>query len=142
MVGHAQSIQAQLTSMVLGGVFARLPGLRYVLIEGGFGWAPALGWRLDKAWKRLKVEVPELTKAPSEYIREQVWFTTQPMEEPEVKAHVQDLIGWIGWDRLLFATDYPHWDFDDPEAAMAFRMTEGQRAGIMRENAVALYTRG
>ncbi len=142
MVGHAQSIQVQLTSMVVCGVFARLPKLRYVLIEGGFGWAPSLGWRLDKAWKRLKSEVPELTKAPSEYIHEQVWFSTQPMEEPEVRDHVLDLIGWIGWDRLLFATDYPHWDFDNPDAAMAFRMTAGQRAGIMRENAVALYTRG
>ena len=141
MVGHAQSIQVQLTSMVVCGVFARLPRLRYVLIEGGFGWAPSLGWRLDKAWRRLKAEVPELTKAPSEYIREQVWFTTQPMEEPDVREHVLDTIGWIGWDRLLFATDYPHWDFDDPASAAAIRMTEAQRQGIMRENAVALYTR-
>jgi len=27
-----------------------------VLIESGFGWLPALGWRLDKHWKRLKDE--------------------------------------------------------------------------------------
>ena len=141
MLGHAQSIQAQLTSMILNGVFARLPALRYVLIEGGFGWAPALGWRLDKAWRRLRMEVPELTQAPSEYMRQNVWFTTQPMEEPESRDHVLDTIGWIGWDRILFASDYPHWDFDDPDTAITIRLTEAQRAGIMRENALAVYGR-
>ena len=52
MVGHAQACQAQLTSMVIEGVFERLPRLRFVLIEGGFGWLPSLAWRLDRAWKR------------------------------------------------------------------------------------------
>jgi predicted TIM-barrel fold metal-dependent hydrolase len=139
MVGHAQSIQAQLTSMILNGVFARLPKLRYVLIEGGFGWVPALAWRLDKAWRRLRSEVPDLTMAPSETIRSQVWFTTQPMEEPETRAQVLDTIGWIGWDRLLFASDYPHWDFDAPDQALAVAMTPAQRQGVMRDNALALY---
>ena len=139
MVGHAQSCQAQLTSMVLNGVFARLPKLKYVLIEGGFGWVPALAWRLDKHFSRLRQEIPELTRLPSEYIRSQVWFTTQPMEEPEPRAHVLDTIEWIGWDRLLFATDYPHWDFDDPDHVMPFRITQEQRVKIFRDNALELY---
>jgi len=36
------------------------------------------------------------------------------MEEPAKREQVLDAIDWIGWDRLLFATDYPHWDYDDP----------------------------
>jgi hypothetical protein len=56
-----------------------------------------------------------LKRPPSEYIRSQVWLTTQPMEEPAIKSQALDAIDWIGWDRLLFATDYPHWDYDDPE---------------------------
>ena len=36
------------------------------------------------------------------------------MEEPQPREHVLDAIDWIGWDRLMFATDYPHWDYDDP----------------------------
>ena len=63
-------------------------------------------------------ELPHLKRLPSEYVREKVWWTTQPMEEPERQRHVLDVIGWLGWDRLLFATDYPHWDFDDPAAVL------------------------
>ncbi len=139
MVGHAQSCQAQLASLVLCGVFARLPALRFVLIEGGFGWVPALCWRMDRAWRRLRAETPELDRLPSDYIRSQVWFTTQPMEEPEKRTQVLDTIEWIGWDRLLFATDYPHWDFDDPEHVLPLRLTEAQRTAVMRGNAEAVY---
>ncbi|GAA0002014.1 hypothetical protein BRDID11002_20150 [Bradyrhizobium diazoefficiens] len=71
---------------------------------------------MDKAWQRLRSEVPHVKRPPSEYIREQVWWTTQPMEDPERREDLFDVIKWIGWDRLLFATDYPHWDYDEPVA--------------------------
>ncbi|HEY0420938.1 MAG TPA: amidohydrolase family protein [Acetobacteraceae bacterium] len=142
MVGHAQSLQAQLASMVIEGVFTQLPSLRFVLIEGGFGWVPSLSWRLDKHWSRLKAETPHLDRLPSEIIRSQVWFTTQPMEEPENRQHLADCIEWIGWDRLLFASDYPHWDFDDPMTSMPLRLTEAQRTAFYRGNAEAIYGAG
>jgi predicted TIM-barrel fold metal-dependent hydrolase len=80
-----------------------------------------------------------LRRLPSEYVREQVWLTTQPMEEPERRRHLTDAIGWIGWDRLLFATDYPHWDFDDPATALPIAVDEPQRNRLFRDNAIALY---
>jgi len=43
MVGHAQAQQALLVSMILEGVFERVPDLRVVLVEGGLAWAAALG---------------------------------------------------------------------------------------------------
>ena len=49
------------------------------------------------------------------------------------------MIEWIGWDRVLFATDYPHWDFDDPAHALPIEMTEAQRQAIFRENARTVY---
>jgi predicted TIM-barrel fold metal-dependent hydrolase len=139
MVSHAQCFQAHLASMVLEGVFERLPDLRFVLIEGGFGWVPSMCWRMDRVWKRLRSETPELKRLPSETIRSQVWFTTQPMEEPENTQHLADAIEWIGWDRLLFASDYPHWDFDDPARALQLRTTEAQREGFFLTNAQRLY---
>ncbi len=139
MVGHAQCQQADLCSLVLEGVFDRLPSLRMVMVEAGFAWAPALGWRLDKLWGRQRAEVPHVRRPPSESIRRQVWFTTQPMEEPEPRARLLDTIGWIGWDRLLFATDYPHWDYDDPATALPLKLSETQRRQVFAANAHALY---
>ena len=139
MTGHAQTCQAVLTSLVTEAVFARFPKLRVVLVEAGFAWAPPLAWRLDRVWSRLKVETPLLTRLPSDYIRDHVWWTTQPMEEPDPAEHLRDTIDWIGWDRLLFATDYPHWDFDDPATCMKLRITETQSRQFFVANARELY---
>jgi uncharacterized protein len=142
MTGHAQTCQAVLTSLVVEGVLARLPKLKVVLVEAGFAWAPALSWRLDRAWRRLRAETPHLTRLPSDYIREQVWWTTQPMEEPEPRSDLLDTIGWIGWDRLLFATDYPHWDYDDPATCLPLKVDAAQRQAFFLGNARAVYGAG
>jgi uncharacterized protein len=139
MASHAQSSMAGLASLVIEGVFERFPKLKVAMVEAGFAWAPAFAWRLDKTWKALRAETPHLKRLPSEYLREHVWWTTQPMEEPEPRSHVLDTIGWMGWDRLLFATDYPHWDFDDPAQALPLPISEDQRRLFFRENAFALY---
>ena len=139
MVGHAQASEAVVTSFVMEGVFARIPSLKLVMVEGGSAWAAALGWRMDKHWKTLRQEVPDLTMAPSEYMRRNVWYTTQPIEEPEPREQLAEAFEWIGWDRILFATDYPHWDFDDPAQALPVRMTDAQRRGVFLENAKAVY---
>ena len=78
--------------MVFEGVFERFPKLQVVLIEGGFAWVPALCWRMDKHWERMREEVPHVKRPPSEYVREHVWFTTQPIEEPENPQHLADIM--------------------------------------------------
>ncbi len=142
MVGHAQTSEAVVTSLVTEGVFARFPTLRVIMVEGGFAWAPALSWRLDKVWTRLKAETPMLSRAPSEYIRDHVWWTSQPMEEPEPREHLLDTMGWMGWDKVLFATDYPHWDFDDPATCLPLKLNEVDRRKFFIGNARAVYGLG
>jgi len=139
MVGHSQCQQSGLASLVLEGVFERFPKLNMIMIEAGFGWAPSLAWRLDKVWQRLRSEVPHLKRPPSEYISERVWWTTQPMEDPEKREHLLELIGWIGWDRLLFATDYPHWDYDDPSRVLPAGVSDAHREAFYLGNARKLY---
>ena len=56
-----------------------------------------------------------------------------PGEQPSAAARR------LGWDRLMFSTDYPHWDFDHPQEVLKFRMTEAQKAMVLRDNAKALY---
>ena len=43
-------------------------------------------WRLDKHWATMRDEVPHVKRPPSEYIREHIWYTTQPIEEPEIPS--------------------------------------------------------
>jgi predicted TIM-barrel fold metal-dependent hydrolase len=140
--GVSQTMQAVVVSLVVEGVFERFPGLRVVVMEGGLGWIPSLGWRLDKHWLRLRDEVPHLKRPPSEYIRQNVWFTTQPIEEPRRASDLMDLFERIGWDRILFSTDYPHWDFDDPRYAIKAPLSAAQRHQILFANAEAFYRLG
>jgi predicted TIM-barrel fold metal-dependent hydrolase len=96
-------------------------------------------WRLDKQWERMRSEVPHVKRPPSEYISENVWFTTQPIEEPENNRHLLDTLRWVGTDRLMFSTDYPHWDFDDPRYAFKVPLSPTERAQIFRDNAKRVY---
>ena len=136
---HSASLAASVTSLIVEGVFERFPDLKIVLIEAGFAWLPSLGWRLDQNWKRLKNEVPHLRHAPSEYLRQHFWVSTQPMEETEEPEHLIDIMDWIGWDKIMFASDYPHWDFDDPFLALPPSLSKDRRDKIYSANAKALY---
>ena len=133
------SMQTTIMSLIFEGVFERFPGLRFVMIEGGFGWVPAFGWRMDNHWRRMRSELVHVKRPPSEYLREHFWFTTQPMEEPETPEHLADLLDWIGRDRIMFSTDYPHWDFDDPKWVFKIKLPDDLKQAIFRGNAKALY---
>jgi predicted TIM-barrel fold metal-dependent hydrolase len=138
--GMPQAFQAQLISMVTEGIFEQYPTLKLVLIEGGFGWLPSLLWRLDRSWERLRDEVPHLRRPPSAYVREHVWLTTQPMEEPSKPAFFPQLLEQLNMnDHLMFATDYPHWDFDAPDRAFPTRLPADLERRILADNARALY---
>jgi predicted TIM-barrel fold metal-dependent hydrolase len=140
--GMSTAFQAQVISYICEGVFERFPRLKVVLVEGGFAWVPPLAWRLDAAWKKLKEEVPHLTRKPSEYFQEHFWITTQPMEEPHKPHQFLEMLDQAPWleDKLMFSTDYPHWDFDAPDEALPkIKLPEGFDRKLMAENARALY---
>src|SRR5262249_6815134 len=95
--------------------------------------------RMDRLFDELHDEVPALRRKPSEYVREHVWFTTQPVEEPERPEQLMQVFERVGHDRLLFATDYPHWDYDDPDRAFPAPLPAGLRDGVYAANALSLY---
>jgi len=136
----ATAFADQLTSLVCEGVFERYPELRIVLIEGGIAWLAPLMWRLDRAFHLLRAEAPSLAHEPSELIREHVWLTTQPIDEPPRAEDFAALLEDLGMnDRVMFATDYPHWDFDAPDRALPTGLDHGVRERIMAGNARSLY---
>ena len=128
-----------LVSMLCEGVFTDFPTLQVICVEGGIAWAGPLMWALDEAWAQLREDVPHLSRAPSEYIREHVWFTTQPVEEPDDPKQLEIALAHVGMDdRIVFASDYPHWDFDSPRQAPKL-FPAALRRDIMGSNACRLY---
>jgi uncharacterized protein len=138
--GYGTIMQLALTSLVCEGALAAIPDLKLVLTEGGAAWAAALRWRLDEAWSLLHDETPLLERPPSEYISEQVWFDTQPIEEPDDPGHFMDIIQQADLtDRLMFATDYPHWEFDSPTQTLPRGVPKELREKIFAGTACDLY---
>jgi predicted TIM-barrel fold metal-dependent hydrolase len=129
-MGHVASVIAH-------GVFERFPNARFVLIECGVAWLPALLWRLDADYKALRKETPWLERLPSEYAREHIRLTTQPLERPPDERHLLAMLEAMdGRETLLFASDYPHWDFDDPTT---IRLPEDWGVDVFDGNARKLY---
>ncbi len=139
-LGSACSTMAHLVSLLCHGTFERLPGLKVVLLEGGIAWLPGILWRLDTNWRGLRGEVPWLDRRPSEVAREHVRFTTQPLEHTDGRDELLfEMLEAVGApETLLFASDYPHWDFDDP-AHMLRRLPDAWREPVLHGNAAELY---
>jgi predicted TIM-barrel fold metal-dependent hydrolase len=135
----SQTYMAHLTSLILEGVFERFPELKFVLVEGGFAWLPHLMWRMDAHYKGLRQQAPWLKRLPSEYIADHVRITTQPMEEPSKHEHLLQIFEMIDAENILmFASDYPHWDFDEP-SILPGRLSESARKKILHDNAAQLF---
>ena len=112
-VAHSQTFEDQLLSIVTNGIFNKFPDLKFVLIESGVTWLPSFIWRAIKTWRGVRAEVPWVKRSPSEIIRDNIRVTMQPFDSPTDPDVVNRLIEQIDSDRmLLFASDYPHWQFE------------------------------
>ena len=136
--GLSQIGAANLTSIIFSGTLERFPGLRFAFVEYGFSWALPLMWRMDKAWQETRLETPWVRKPPSEYVRERIRFTTQPMDEPATRKHLYGLIEMLGPEVLMFSTDYPHWDNDSPEHVLR-GLPDDAKSRIFADNAAAFF---
>ncbi len=116
-LAEAQAFQAQVLSLIYEGVFVKFPGLKVVLMESGVSWLPAFMWRANKTWRGVRVEVPWIDREPAAIMRDHIRLTTQPFDSPPDAAGVADIIDMIDSDKMfLFASDYPHWQFDGDDA--------------------------
>ena len=119
--GHSKTMMAHCVSMLSDGVFEEFPTLKFAFIEGGTVWPPYVMGRLDRMYPALKAEVPYLTMLPSEYLLRNCYFSTQPIEEPDNHRHLLEMLKMMrGEKTVIFASDYPHWDFDNPLMAFNF----------------------
>jgi predicted TIM-barrel fold metal-dependent hydrolase len=127
---------------VTHGAFERFPNLRVLLVEHGFSWLPSLLWKLDDRFDALRRESPWVRRPPSEYVAEHVRVTSQPFDLTRRREQLVALLEAhpAMRDMLCFASDYPHWDADEP-SYVAGRLPDGWARQVFHDNAAALYER-
>jgi len=136
---YGQIGQTQLVTMLFEGVFERFPELKVVFVEWGWTWLPSLLWRADSTWKSARIHHPWMKKRPSEYVRDHVRFTTEPALECDDPEHLRQVVEMMGGpELLLFSTDYPHWDSEEPFTVLK-GLPEADRLRIFRDNAVDFF---
>jgi uncharacterized protein len=128
-----------LTNWVVNGLPERFPDLDVMWIEGGLAWIPFLMQRLDDEYMARSSEAPLLQRLPSEYMRD-MYFTSQPMENVHMRALELTFEMIDAPRRLLYSSDYPHWDFDLPSKIWDLPFLEEQdKRNILGLNAARLF---
>jgi len=135
-----------MTAVVFSGICDRHPKIRFVLEEAGVGWVPFVFWRCDREYefggpetRVFKPDVP-LSKMPTEFVKEQVFFTFEVEEEGGFRR-----VPEVGLRNFLWASDFPGMDSPWPNSkAMGHAPAEaalGKEAlnQLVFDNAVSLY---
>ena len=84
-------------------------------------------------------EAPMLKRLPSEYMSE-MFYSCQPMETDHREALEVTLKMINAKDQLLYASDWPHWDFDLPTVITDLPFIDEQaKRNILGHNAAKLF---
>ena len=129
-----------LANLLTSDLLPRFPKTKWVMVESGIGWVPyvieRLEWQLlDGASEGKGLDQP----SPRELFNRQV-FTSFWFEE----AAPTSLMDWIGFDNVMFQTDFPHPTCRYPNAVeygMEVMGPWGEEATrkVMGQNALDLY---
>ena len=128
-----------LMNFTVGGILHRFPKLRLGIMEANCWWLP--GWleRLDEHWERMPEQAPNIDRKPSEYFMDGRCFVGCDPGE----GMVGTVVKLLGAERIVYASDYYHWDCGFPETAriVANRtdLDDAAKRKILSENAVRLY---
>ena len=134
-----QPAQSSAASLICNGVFEKFPRLKYVFVECGFAWLVDVIWRLERDWKAQREEVPWVKRHPTDYLISNLRFTSQPFYEADKPEQIHAVLDVMHAERtLLFSSDYPHWDFDDPRRALK-DLPDGIRGRVFAGNAVETF---
>jgi len=140
-IGNPVDMMTSLAFLLAGGVCQRYPDLTLIVLETNGGWITPWMERLDHHYRIFPFDVPDLTMAPSEYFRRQCYVSFDADEETLPLAARSP---YVGAERIIWASDYPHPDAKFPGTVSELLDTIGdlgpdaQRA-IAAENARRLY---
>jgi predicted TIM-barrel fold metal-dependent hydrolase len=124
LLSHPMEQMAAMASLVLDGALDRHPTLKVAFLESGTGWLPYWLHRLDE-----HLEWAGGGRRPaSQAFAEQCVISTEADDDL-----VGDVIGRVGADHVLWASDFPHPDALFPDAATSF-VGEARRQGVSDED--------
>ena len=97
-------------------------------------------WRLDKEWRGLRRDIPWVKRPPSEYIREHIRLTLQPVDAPPRTRQLLEVLEQMdGRDLLMFSSDYPHCHDGAVEETLPVQLPDSLWDRIGSENAREFY---
>ena len=128
-----------MTNWIVNALPERFPKLKVIWVESGLAWIPFLMQRLDHEVILRQNEAPGLKKLPSEYMSD-MYYTSQPLERTDLKLLEATMTKIKAETQLLYASDWPHWDFDPPSAITTLPfLSEQAKRNIMGLNAAKLF---
>src|SRR5262249_28100312 len=136
---HAPEQMISVISVVYGGIFEKFQRLRVGFMESGAGWLPFFMEPIDAQFYKPPPVAPPHHSTPTEYMTcGRAYFACEPEEKT-----IPYVIEWVGEDRILYASDYPHWDSEWPHTVQTLMtrddLSRQQKAKILGGNALAFY---
>src|SRR6202051_2121241 len=123
----------------MNGLPEPFPKLKVVWIESGLAWVPFLMQRLDSEYMMRSSEAPLLKRRPSEDIAD-MYFTSQPLDSSNMDLTEATFKAIKADTQLLFASDWPHWDFDLPNSITTLPfLNEQAKRNILGFNSARLF---
>ena len=122
--------QRPLVYLILGGVFERFPNLTFVITEAGCSWVPQVLEHLDMLMTSLRrgrtgeMRFESETVPPrsaTEYFQQNCHVGVSQPRPSDIKAALR-----IGWDRVMWGSDYPHEEGTHPFTREHLRQVVGQ----------------
>ena len=135
VIGNPLESTLTVTRLIFGGVLERHPRLKVFISHGG-GYFPFYFGRFDHAWEERADCRANISRPPSEYIR-QLYFDTVVFK-PEMVAFLTQM---VGVDKVMMGTDRPYdMGENDPLGLVAEvpGLSDADRQAILGGNAATL----
>jgi predicted TIM-barrel fold metal-dependent hydrolase len=137
-ITHPVGNMIALDSFCVGGIIARFPKLKVAFMESGCGWLPFWLWRLDEHYEKMPEQAPKIDRKPSEFFYSNCYISCDPDEQM-----IPEVIKLCGDDRIIYASDYYHWDcaFPDTVKMLAERndLSDSTKKKLFNENSKRLF---
>ncbi|HXP93557.1 MAG TPA: amidohydrolase family protein [Candidatus Binatia bacterium] len=135
VLGRPFNCTAGLIALTIGGIFEKYPELRVAFFECSAEWVLYWMHRMDDDYRNMRDGfAPKITKIPSAYVKKNVYVTCEA-DEHDLKYAIEN----FSEDRILMASDYPHFDSEYPGTVKELRarndLTPVQKEKILTHNA-------